>query len=60
MAISPKVLFNIFIILHEKKRFKISHRGILRRTCFFTESTPEKCYDISTQQKEEEFRGKRQ
>ena len=25
--------------------------GYYPRTCFFTESTPEKCYDISTQQK---------
>ena len=48
MAISPKVLFNIFIILHEKKRIKISSRRIWSRTCFFTESTPEKCYDVST------------
>lgn len=48
MAISPKVLFSTLIILHEKKRIKISNRMILRRTCFFTESTPEKCYDVST------------
>ena len=39
------------IIPQKRKRFKISHRGILCRTCLFTESTPEKCYDISTQQK---------
>lgn len=40
MAISPKVLFNKFIILHEKKRIKISNRMILPCTCFFTKSTP--------------------
>jgi hypothetical protein len=51
MAISPKMLFNTFIILHEKKRIKISSRTILPCASFFTESTPEKCYDISTQQK---------
>ena len=48
MAISPKVLFNTFIILHEKMRIKISSRRILHRACFFTKSTLERCYDIST------------
>ena len=36
------------IILHEQKRFKVQHRIMLLHTRFFTKSTLERCYDIST------------
>ena len=36
-----------------EKRAAESMKRQTVRTCFFTESTPEKCYDISTQQKGE-------
>ena len=35
------------IIPHKQKHFKIPHRRISPRTCFFTESTPKKC-DVFT------------